>query len=39
MGARSRSSKTTLAGEEIDPIGILRETSKDSWLVQLAAML
>ena len=30
MGSRSRSGKITLAGEEIDPVGILREISKDS---------
>ena len=30
MGSRSRTGKITLAGEEIDPVGILREISKDS---------
>jgi hypothetical protein len=39
MGSRSRSGKITLAGEEIDPVGILREISKDSRRTQLAAQL
>jgi hypothetical protein len=30
MESKSRSGKITLAGEEINPVGILREISKDS---------